>query len=203
MSVNKRSKMLRRKKLCYGCYLTVSAEHTTKTCKKRRICKICTRMLPTGLHGYVPRWKGGGAADNSKDGGNDTVTTNFVKMDVKSASVNIVSKIISMCVVPVKVTHAETKREVSTSAMLDNCIQGCFIKNSIRKRLGASGRKTEVIIKTLSRYQEVASTVISGLRVVSDTEGVRQLWLNLPATYTREELPANVEWVATRDKVAG
>ena len=45
--------------------------------------------------------------------------------------------------------------------------------------------------------------MISGLRVASDMEGVRQHWLNLPATYTREELPANVEEVATRGKVAG
>ena len=34
-------------------------------------------------------------------------------------------------------------------------------------------------------------------------EGKIQYWLNLTATYTREELPANVEEVATRDKVAG
>ena len=33
-------------------------------------------------------------------------------------------------------------------------------------------------------------------------EGVRSHWLNLPATYTREELPAGVKQVATRDKVA-
>ena len=41
------------------------------------------------------------------------------------------------------------------------------------------------------------------MRVASDMEGVRQHWLNLPATYTREELPADVEEVTTRDKVAG
>ena len=86
--------------------------------------------------------------------------------------------------------------------MLDNCSQGCFIKNNIRERLGASGRKTEIIIKTLNGDQEVASTVISGLKVASDMRAVRQHWLNLLATYTREELLADVE-VATRDKVAG
>ena len=112
---------------------------------------------PTGLHGYVPQWKVSGAADNSKDSNSDTVKINFAEMDVKSASANMVSKIISMCVVPIKITHAETKREVSTFAMLDNCSQGCFIKNNIRERLGASGRKTETIIKTLTGDQEVAS----------------------------------------------
>ena len=66
--------------------------------------------------------------------------------------------------------------------MLDNCSQGCFIKNNIRERLGASGRKTKIIIKTLNGDQEVAS----GLKVASDMRAVRQHWLNLPATYTRE-----------------
>ena len=155
---------------------------------------------PTGLHGYVPRWKVGGAADNSKDGDSDTVKTNFAEMDVKSASANMASKIISMCVVPIKITHADTKREVLTFAMLDNCSQGCFIKNNIRERLGASGRKTEIIIKTMNGDQEVASTVISGLKVASDMKGVRQNWLDLLATYTRKGLPADVEEVATRDK---
>ena len=98
-----------------------------------------------------------------------------------------------MCVAPIKITHTETKREVSTFAMLDNCSQGCFIKNNIRERLGASGRKTEIIIETLNGDQEVASNVISGLKVASDMGRVRQHWLNLPAIYTREELPADVE----------
>ena len=108
-------------------------------------------------------------------------------MDVKSVSANMASKIISLCDVLIMVTHAETKREVSTFAMLDNCSQGCFIKNSIRERLGVSGGKREIIMKTLNGDQEVASTVISGLRVASDMEGMRQHWLNLPATYIREE----------------
>ena len=42
-----------------------------------------------------------------------------------------------------------------------------------------------IIIRTLSGDQEVASTVISGLQVANDMEGVRQHWLNLPATYIK------------------
>ena len=41
------------------------------------------------------------------------------------------------------------------------------------------------------------------MSVAGDMEGVRPHWLNLPATYTREELPADVEEVATRGKVSG
>ena len=132
---------------------------------KGRVCEICAMNHPTGLHGYVPRWKVVGAANNSKDSDSDTVKTNFAGMDMKSASANIASKIISMCFIPIKITHAETKRNVSKFAMLDNCSQSCFIKNSRRERLRASGRKTEIIIKTSNGDQEVASAVISGLKV--------------------------------------
>ena len=52
---------------------------------------------PTGLHGYVPRWKIGVAAANSKDGDSDTVKTNFAEIDVKAASANIAQKS-SVCV---------------------------------------------------------------------------------------------------------
>ena len=63
--------------------------------------------------------------------------------------------------------------------MLDNCSQGCFIKNNIREKFG---RKTKIIIKTLNWDQEIASTVISGLKDASDMKGVSKHWLNLPAT---------------------
>ena len=54
---------------------------------------------------------------------------------------------INMCVVPIKVTHVETKREVSAFAILDNCSQGCFIERNIRKRHGASDRNNYQNIK--------------------------------------------------------
>ena len=49
MPVDERSKMLRRKRLWYGCYLPVSAEHTAKTCKKRRLLQ--------NLHNEACKWK--------------------------------------------------------------------------------------------------------------------------------------------------
>ena len=37
--------------------------------------------------------------------------------------------------------------------------------DSIRKNLGADGRKTEIAIKTLNGEQKMKSTVMSGLKV--------------------------------------
>ena len=74
------------------------------------------------------------------------VVSNFAEMDMKCASTGIPAKIISMCVVPVKIGHVVTQKEVSTLAMLDNCSQGTFMKESIKEKLGISGRKTEITI---------------------------------------------------------
>ena len=79
--------------------------------------------------------------------------------------------------------------------------QGCFMNDSIRKNLGADGRKTEITIKTLNGEQKMKSTVMSGLKVRSDSDEDTKRWLDLPATYTKEELPADVEEVATREKI--
>ena len=118
------------------------------------------------------------------------VVNNFAEMDLKCASAGIPAKIISMCVVPVIIGHVGTKKEVSTLAMLDKYSQGTFMKESIKKKLGISGRKTEITIKTLNGKQNMELNVHG--------EGIR--WLNLPAAYTREALPADVEEVATLEK---
>ena len=47
--------------------------------------------------------------------------------------------------------------------------------------------------------QKMKSTVMSGLKVRSDSDGDTKRWLDLPATYTKEELPADVEEVPTRE----
>ena len=41
---------------------------------------------------------------------------------------------ISICVVPIKIPH-ETCKKIISSAMLDNCNQGSFIKQDLLKKL--------------------------------------------------------------------
>ena len=37
-SVEKRSKFLFQKKLCYGCYMPISTDHNSRSCKEGRVC---------------------------------------------------------------------------------------------------------------------------------------------------------------------
>ena len=45
------------------------------------------------------------------------------------------------------------------------------------------------------------STTVSGLRVSSSIAGDKKIWLNLPPTYTGEDIPVDIEEVASRKNI--
>ena len=55
-------------------------------------------------------------------------------MDIKSNTSSIESKVIRMCVVPVKASHSKSKKGFSRYAIHENCSQGTFIKEYIQKK---------------------------------------------------------------------
>ena len=85
--------------------------------------------------------------------------------------------------------------------MLDNCSQGMFIKEGIQKKLGAVDREADITVKTLNGEQSIKSTAVSGLRVSSSIPGDKEIWLNLPPAYKREDVPADIEEVALQERI--
>ena len=73
LTVEDRSKVLFKNKLCYGCYGCISKDHSARNCKQRRSCKICKEKHPTGLHGFKPKKEG--AKQDSENGDNKQTTT--------------------------------------------------------------------------------------------------------------------------------
>ena len=47
LTVNERSKVFFKKKLCYGCCQLIGDGHNSKTCIKRRKCRHCNGKHPT------------------------------------------------------------------------------------------------------------------------------------------------------------
>ena len=45
------------------------------------------------------------------------------------------------------------------------------------------------------------SAAVSGLRVSSSIGSEKEIWLNLPLVYTREDIPVDIEEVATRENI--
>ena len=77
---------------------------------KNKESQVCNLDHPTGLHGYIHKKKGGATNDTEEKQRGSNLKSNFAGMDFKSASASITSNVISMCVVPVKVSYAGTKK---------------------------------------------------------------------------------------------
>ena len=101
-----------------------------KTCTQRLICSSCKWNHPTLLHGYTPNKKSKTNGNDAVDGGGN-LKNNFAGFnnDLKCANMTgkTGSKVISICIVPVKVKHGDGKNTITTYTMLDNCCQGLFI----------------------------------------------------------------------------
>ena len=167
LSVDERSKVFFKKKLCYGCCNPMSNGHNSKSCKKRRKCKHCEGTHPTVLHGFKIKSK-----ERSKQGQDGKENA---EGENRSASVNCgssrMNQVISMCIVPVKVRIKGSQGAVKTCAMLDNCSQGRFVKTKLLEELKVSGIKTAVTIKTLNGDYKHSSTIaVDGLEVTNVDE---------------------------------
>ena len=77
----------------------------------RRVCTIYKEKHPAGLHGYQ-RPRKGKLEDSSTNSNKNSMTCATTKMN---------SRIKSMCIVPVKVKHVHSGKEIQTYAMLDCC----------------------------------------------------------------------------------
>ena len=81
-------------------------------------------------------------------------TSTSVKSDIKNSvgciSTCLYREVLSMCVLPIDIYCAETKSQVQTYVILDNCSQGTFIKGSLINDLKISGLITSVTVKTLN-----------------------------------------------------
>ena len=182
----------------------MSDGHNAKTCTSKLMCSSCKGNHPTPLHGYVPKDKrstDGGDQDPKKT--DEVLKNSFAGLDdLKCAATSKEhgSNVISMCVVPVKVKHEHGANEVTTYAMLDNCSQGSFIHDSIVKKLGVTGSKTTINLKTLHGVRSEKTVSVEGIKV-AQLQG-NSIWINLPKMYARRNLPVDKEEIATPARIS-
>ena len=70
-----------------------------------------------------------------------------------------------MYVVPVRVKHSDSDKEVKNFALLDSCSQGTFVTEDLISKLSVSGVKTSINIKALNGNQKQSSSLVQGLMV--------------------------------------
>ena len=106
------------------------------------------------------------------------------------------NRVISMCVVPVKVRSKLSSTEVRTWALLDNCSQGSFVKKLLLEELKVKGKLTTVTIKTLNGDCRHSSLAVDNLEVGS-IEGKQADWITLPRMFSQDDLLVASDEIAT------
>ena len=109
-------------------------------------------------------------------------------------------EVITMCLMPLKISHLNCNKTIRTYAMLDNCRQGSFIKQDLLKRLGVDDQKLSLILKMLTGEKSEETLMVDNLKVA----GVNKMndWISLPKVYSKETLPVEKEKVETSEKVS-
>lgn len=198
-SVDERRRFLIEKQLCFACYATASKSHNARTCKQRRVCKICGKSHPTGLHGYKPMPKlTQNSSEHHRTLNNEHSTANNDETAVKAVgafATDVSDSNITMSIVKVLLT-TDAGNKVTVYAALDSLSSACFIQRDIWTLLGSPGQPTEITVRTLSDERKLDTFAVNGLRV-SPVDGKASLLL--PKTFTQEELPINVHEIPSHD----
>ena len=163
-------------RLCFGCF---SKGHIRSQCKKVRICRTCKQEHPTGLHGYVPKAKiasGGGSVSIPKPGHQSIPLTSALVSNESS---------VSMCIVPVILSHPSSSTEIRTFALLDACSQGTFIDETLLESFHLDCINTNITVKTLNGISSANAQKVNGMLV----KGIHNdNWLKLSTIFSRENL---------------
>ena len=99
------------------------------------------------------------------------------------------SDVVSMCIIPVRVSHKQSRTVINTYALLDSCSQRIFLKPEVLKEMNPKGKGTTITVKTLNGEVTENSKVLEGLEVSNSSDFGQEIvrWLRLPQSYTRKD----------------
>ena len=164
-------KFLKENRLCFGCGCSV--DHFSRRCDARAKCKTCGKLHLTALHLDE---------QESKDVVARCIEVCSVE-DQGSGSDN--SMIVPVYVRP----RNEPNKEILCYCILDDQSNTCFMSNKLRHQLGLAGCDTMLTLSTMYKSQShISFTKVTNLELLSLD---RQVRIDLPATYTRDHIPAS------------
>ena len=190
-TVNERRAFLVEKALCFACY---GDNHHSRSCRKKRVCKRCPTLLH--LEGFTVAKREDTSQKQASEEKATKVTNGCVDITQQA---NAKDDILLQTILPVVITQKGTNKSMKTYAFYDNGSAGCFLTESLKRQLEASSTKTTLQLGTMHGQSLVESAIVKDL-VVSDLKGKNPI--ELPRTYTRQEIPADHKQIPTSEIVS-
>ena len=166
--LSERRKFVFQNRLCFACLAPISATHYAKTCAQKKICKTCSKPHPTCLH--------------------------FSVLSIRQPSTGGIT---SLPIIPVVVHHKNNPEQcITVYAMLDDCSQGTFIKESVLHSLYAAPIRNAIItVETLNSMETSQCSAVDNLVVTAIPEHQNRYQsksFRLPTCYTQDAFPIDV-----------
>lgn len=168
-------------KLCFGC---LKAGHHSKNCERRSVCETCKGKHPTCLHEDRPK-KERTEFKETRETPVEATANGVVQHKRNSYTSTVVPVWLS--------TTNNPKHEVLVYALLDNQSDTTFILQDRAEALDTKKEPVQLRFSTMSSKGTVIQCQkLTGLQVRGYNETKK---IALPATYTREFIPANLSHV--------
>uniref|UniRef100_A0A8C8DI38 Uncharacterized protein n=1 Tax=Oryzias sinensis TaxID=183150 RepID=A0A8C8DI38_9TELE len=167
---------LREKGVCFGC---LCIGHFSKDCRKRISCEKCGLQHANILH--IPQRRNNHSQTEKTE---VSVDSTMVSSGLTGAG----NDSVKLPIVPVQVKSKKGDKIITTYAFLDPGSTAVFCTEALSNRLGLTGKKSRILLRTMGQEKVVSSYVVSGLEVAG-LQGDN--FCELPKTYTQQHMPVH------------
>lgn len=193
MKLNKEKiDFIKSKGLCFRC---LQQGHKSVNCVESISCEICEKTHPTVLHIYpkeTPKQDQIKSLENK-----ETLMSTDVSFDADTHT-GAGIKECTLSVIPVKVKLSKGCKIVETYAFLDPGSSATFCTEELMRQLNGTGKKAEILLKTMGQEKLVSTFKLSGLEVSALTENA---YLKLPDVYTQKSIPITKDSIPKEEDI--
>lgn len=183
---------LKEKGICFGC---LRQGHISKRCKNKLTCTACSKQHPSVLH--IEKME----QNTKQQVKGDTKAVHGVHAQPKACghigagtgAGNVLS------VLPVKVKASKGQKVITVYAFIDPGSSAPFCTERLMSQLNIKGRRTNILLQTMSHETSVPTYVVSGLEVSSLDENN---FIPLPDVFTQKEMPVTANNISMKQDLA-
>ncbi|XP_025763461.1 uncharacterized protein LOC112847046 isoform X2 [Oreochromis niloticus] len=189
---------MRTKGLCFSC---LKQGHMSSSCKEKASCQVCAQLHPTVLHmktkpNATSKRAAPEAESSEREDQTESIVNGFVEMEAPAHDAEKTEHILA--IVPVQVKPKRGQKVTHTYAFLDPGSTACFCTEELMHELNLTGRKTNILLKTMGEEKVVSSHIVSGLEISSlDSDD----FFELPEMYSHSDIPASADNAPSQDYV--
>lgn len=105
----------------------------------------------------------------------------------------------ALSIIPVQVKSSKSDQIIETYAFLDSGSSATFCTEQLMSKLHIKGRKTSIMLRTLSQEKCIPSSLVTGLEVA----GLKSSdFVALPDAYTQQEMPVTKDNVIRKEDLS-